>query len=81
MINLSTKRSQGLFLPSIGTVGSIANEHSTNGLKYEIITIKYNRLSDDQVVVMLVASENLKYWIKARMSIAESVADSLLVFV
>ena len=35
-------------LLSMGTVGSINTERSTKGLKHDILSLKRNRLSDDQ---------------------------------
>ena len=65
-------------LLSIGAVGSINTERSAKGLKHEILSVKRNRLSDDQAIVLYRASVNLRHLLKIRLDVNQRVANSLL---
>ena len=65
-------------LLSVGAVGSISAERSSKGLKQDILSLKRNRLSDDQAIVLYRASVNLRHLLKVRLEVNERVANSLL---
>ena len=55
-------------------VGSINTEHGVKGLKeHDILSLKRNRLSDDQAMILYQCSENLRHLLKVRMQIVEMV--------
>ena len=53
-------------LLSIGLVGSINTERSAKGLKHDILSLKRNRLSDDQALVLYRSAENIRHLMNAR---------------
>jgi len=63
---------------SMGTVGSINTERSAKGLKHDIRSLKRNRLSNDQVMILYASSDNLGHLVRVRMQIVEKVRNSLL---
>jgi len=65
-------------LMSIGTVGSINTERAAKSLKHDILSIKRNRLSDDQAVILYRVGENLRHLKNVRESISERISNSVL---
>ena len=62
----------------MGTVGSINTERSAKGLKHDILSLKPNRLSNDQALILYQCSEILQNLTKVRVQIVERVGDSLI---
>ena len=65
-------------LLSMGTVGSINTERSAKGLKHDILSLKHNRLWDDQAIILYRCGENLRNLLRVRMQIVDRVGNSIL---
>ena len=67
-------------LLSIGTVGSISTERSAKSLKHDILSLKRNRLSDEQAVILYRVGENLRHLENVRTAVSDKIAGSLVAY-
>ena len=50
----------------VNSTGGINTERSAKGLKHDILSLKRNRLSDDQALVLYRSAENIRHLMNAR---------------